>query len=524
LRALNQQLTASEAQSRSLAKFPGENPSPVLRIAKDGIVTYANQAGEKLLAAWKTGIGKYLRDNRRKFVTEVFNSAESKETEFEYENRTYSLTFVPVPDADYVNVYGLDITERKRAERTLQLSEARYRELFGHMSSCVAVYEAVDDGADFVFRDFNAAAEKVESISKDKLLGKRITEVFPGVKEFGLLDVFRKVWKTGRPTHHPVTFYKDERISGWRENYVYKLPSEEIVAVYDDVTKRKRAEQALQAAHDELEQRVKERTAELAEVNEQLRDEMDRREQFEQREREHQAQLAHYSRLSTLGEMTSGLAHELNQPLCAIANYAKGSLRLMKSGSWDSHELLDAMEGMADQAERAGEIIRHIRDLVRKRESHRTTINVSDVVAEAIGLVQAEARLKGIKIRQVKSGENISPVLADPIQIEQILVNLLRNGFEAMADTAEDKRRITVEVSAAEDGVAVAVSDTGKGVPHEIVHKVFESFFTTKPEGLGMGLSISRSIIEAHGGRISILGNSAAGATFKFTLPLKGGP
>jgi len=774
LRALNQRLIASEAQSRSLARFPEENPSPVLRIAKDGMVIYGNKAGEELLEAWGAGIGKYLPENRSKFVTEVFNSASPRQTEFGYSDQTLSLTFVPVREADYVNIYGHDITDRKRVEQTLRLSEARYRELFGHMGSCVAVYEAVDDAADFVFRDFNTAAEKAENISKGKVLGRRVTEVFPRVREFGLFEVFQRVWKTGKAAHHPVMLYEDQRISGWKENYVYKLPSGEIVAISEDVTERKkadaalreseqklrsivehsnemfyihntnhkftyvspysqritgytpeemmrkwtelptddpinetaleltekalrtgtkqksypveirtkngavrlleidesplksdsgrvigmvgaarditerklaeqslreseekfrnlsdyspnmifinkkgrvvyanekceqimeytrkelyapdfdfmrliapeymdlvrenfakhmkgkdiapyeyalitrdgrrldtilttrlikyegetailgtitditdrkRAEEELKKARDELEKRVAERTAELAKANEQLRDEIEQREQIEQREREHQGQLAHYSRLSTISEMTSGLAHELNQPLCAIANYARGSLRIMKSGAWDSAELLDAMDGIGAQAERAGEIIRRMRELVRKRESHRTTIRIKEVVAEAVSLVEAEARLKGIKIRQVKPDQEIPVVFADPIHIEQILVNLLQNGFEAMTETPQDKRQITIEISTEQDGITVSVSDTGRGIPTEIIDRVFEPFFTTKSEGLGMGLSISRSIMEAHGGRIKVSGNSPAGTTFQFTLPAKG--
>ncbi|MHC4572728.1 MAG: PAS domain-containing protein [Planctomycetota bacterium] len=134
---------------------------------------------------------------------------------------------------------------RRRLEEELKLSEEKLKVLFENVSSGVAIYEAINDGEDFVFRDFNPAAERIESIKKEELIGKSVTEVFPGVKDFGLFDVFQRVWKTGVPEHHPVSTYRDARIAGWRENYVFRLSSGEIVAVYDDVTEHKHSELAI---------------------------------------------------------------------------------------------------------------------------------------------------------------------------------------------------------------------------------------------------------------------------------------
>jgi len=140
----------------------------------------------------------------------------------------------------------IDITEQKQAEEVIQESENRFRELFDHMSSGVAVYEAKDNGKDFIIKNLNRAAEKMEKVKKEDIIGKSVLKAFPGVKDFGLFKVFQEVYKTGKLQHHPITFYQDQRITGWRENYVYKLPSGEIVAVYDDITERKQAEEKVE--------------------------------------------------------------------------------------------------------------------------------------------------------------------------------------------------------------------------------------------------------------------------------------
>ncbi|MBN2688285.1 MAG: PAS domain S-box protein, partial [Deltaproteobacteria bacterium] len=159
-----------------------------------------------------------------------------------------------VEDGAVVRVVGniMDITDRKNTEDTLRESEYRFRELFENMSSCVAIYEAVDGGEDFIFRDFNRAGESAEGLKREGLIGRRVTEVFPGVRDFGLFEVFRRVWRTGSPEKFPATMYHDDRIVGWRDNYVLRLPSGEVVAIYDDVTDRKRMEEALKESEEKF--------------------------------------------------------------------------------------------------------------------------------------------------------------------------------------------------------------------------------------------------------------------------------
>ncbi|HUU19438.1 MAG TPA: PAS domain S-box protein [Sedimentisphaerales bacterium] len=242
---------------------------------------------------------------------------------------------------------------------------------------------------------------------------------------------------------------------------------------------------------------------------------------MEQHEREHREEIAHFARLSTIGEMSSALAHELNQPLCAIVTYAEGALRMMKSGDWDSNELLEAIQEAGIQAERAGKIIRRIANLVRKKEPHRSGVSIGEIIGETIKLLEYEARLKGITIQWIKPSEKSPMLKVDRIQIQQVLVNLLHNSFEAMKNLDQSKRQIIIEVSTDEnDMVQVVVSDTGCGLSAESTDRIFKPFFTTNSQGLGMGLSISRSIIEAHGGRIWAESNPAGGATFRFTLPM----
>jgi len=141
-------------------------------------------------------------------------------------------------------------TNWKTTEIRLRNSEERFRELFSNIPVGIAVYEAVDDGADFVFKDFNPAGARIEGVQRENVIGTRVTETFPGVEEMGLLDVFRRVWKTGRTERRPVSLYKDEKLTGWRENTVYKLPTGEIVAIYTDETQRKQIEQALRQSHN----------------------------------------------------------------------------------------------------------------------------------------------------------------------------------------------------------------------------------------------------------------------------------
>jgi len=241
------------------------------------------------------------------------------------------------------------------------------------------------------------------------------------------------------------------------------------------------------------------------------------RQNTEARFQEVQSELLHMSRLSAMGEMASTLAHELNQPLSAIANYLTGGRRLLQGAEPKVEIAVQAMDKAAEQALRAGQIIRRLRDFVERGDGERRLENLPKLVEEAIALGLVGAKDKGVHAR-VLMDPNVDPVLADKVQIQQIVLNLVRNAVEAME--AAPRRELVISVEPVENGLAqVTVADTGPGISQEIAERLFQPFVTTKPTGMGVGLSISRTIIEAHGGRIWVEPNPGGGAVFRFTLP-----
>jgi two-component system sensor kinase FixL len=241
------------------------------------------------------------------------------------------------------------------------------------------------------------------------------------------------------------------------------------------------------------------------------------RQKTEARLQELQSELVHISRLSAMGEMASTLAHELNQPLSAIANYVSGSRRLLEQHR-DEHSgtIREAMDNAADQAMRAGQIIRRLRDFVARGESERRVERMAKLIEEAGALALVGVKDEGIHVRfQLDRSNDLA--LADKVQIQQVMVNLIRNAIEAMHGS--DRRELLVStISADDDMLMISVADTGPGIAPEISDQLFQPFVTTKPHGMGVGLSISRTIVEAHGGQIWVEPNPGGGTIFRFTL------
>jgi two-component system sensor histidine kinase DctS len=234
--------------------------------------------------------------------------------------------------------------------------------------------------------------------------------------------------------------------------------------------------------------------------------------------RQQEEKLAATARLVTMGEMASTIAHELNQPLSAIASYTAGCLNLLQ-GAPEAGELQEALRKAAEQTQRAGRIIRRVHDFVRKREPTRTPVRMRAVVEEAVGFADVEARKRRVRI-EARLADEDPELHADPLLLQQVVLNLLRNAMDAMAATPADRREILVATEAAGKSVTVSISDRGCGIPPEIREQLFQPFFSTKTEGMGMGLNICRSIIEFHRGRVWAEANPGGGAVFSFTLPV----
>ena len=420
---------------------------------------------------------------------------------FESRHRRKDGTELPVEiTANYVNLdnhefifaYATDITERKNAERLLSESETRFRTLVEHATEAIVVLD-VDEGR---FVDFNENALQLFKVDRDALL------------KLGPADLSPPTQPDGRRSDEAAREFVSQAVDGrvpifeWThldssgavipcEIRLVRFPSADRIRLrgaITDITARKKAEQEL---------------------------------------RDHRQLLAHVSRLSTMGEMVAGIAHEVKQPLHAISNFATASSVALRNIAQDGDiqsdvlsELLEWNDDIQRASQRASDIIRRLRDFSRKGEQRRRLININDVVRDSIELGAFEAKQHGVTV-ETNLARGLPEVLADAVQCEQVLVNLLHNAYEALADI-DPPRRVIVETQCSDGFARLKIADNGPGIRPEQLGRLFEAFFTTKRQGMGLGLAISRTIVEDHGGRLGASGNEFGGATFYFTIPTTG--
>ena len=239
--------------------------------------------------------------------------------------------------------------------------------------------------------------------------------------------------------------------------------------------------------------------------------------------RQRQIEMAHVARLSTMGEMASGIAHELNQPLAAIVNYTKGSIRMLRAAGEENREaLIEVMERVSSQAERAGEIIRQLRRFIRKEPPERKQVEINPLIVDLVNFLQPELRKAGVLLK-LHLQKGLAKLWAHDIQIEQVLLNLIRNAMEAMHDVPPSQRSLSISTAANDGVITIVVEDNGHGVDAAVRDEIFEPFVTNKQQGMGLGLSISRGIIESHGGTLTLDNTVENGTRMIVTLPCNGG-
>ncbi len=416
-----------------------------------------------------------------RLVEEVIATGKPLRQEVERSDRWLEYDIHPADELagkKVATVYIRDITTRRRAEEALRLSEQRFRAILDH--SPTAIYLKDNEGRYvLVNRRF------VESFGLDR---EPIGETAFAFQRRELAEAIRKQDRKVLTSGKPMTIEREmPHPNGEVRNEVSTKfpifgPSGMVTGVggiTTDITDLKAAERK---AHE----------LEVA--------------------------LAHVSRLSTMGEMATGFAHELNQPLAAINNYVQGIIHRFAANDISREEMTSVLERVSQQARRAGDIIRRIRLFVRKEEPETAPMDLNAAIRDAVDLLNSEAPRHELTI-DLHLDESLPAVEADAVQIQQVVLNLARNGIDAMDETQAETRRLTIRTGRHRDGVEVRVEDTGSGLTEEIRARLFEPFFTTKRTGMGMGLLICRSIIEAHGGRVSVSARGPRGAVSRFTLP-----
>jgi PAS domain S-box-containing protein len=381
---------------------------------------------------------------------------------------------------DVVEFVGtsVDVTERKRAEDELRRAETRFRTYVDHATDALLVHD--EEGT---VLEANQQACVSLGYTREELIGMHPRIFNPAIDSAAHQWVRERLeageiftFETTHQRKDGIVFPVEVRLRPfWDNGRVFAL------ALVQDITERKRAEQ-----------------------------ERDRLQQL-------QAELARMNRVTTMGELTASLAHEINQPIAAAVTNASTSLRWLANDPPNIEEAREAAKRSVKDANRAAEIICRIRQLFTKGTAERELLDINEVIREMIVLLLNEAHRFSISL-STDLDTNLPSIMADRVQLQQVLMNLMLNGIDAVKDV-DGNRELTIRSGRQDRDLLISVTDTGRGLPANAAEKIFDAFFTTKTDGTGMGLSISRSIIESHGGRLWAMNNTLHGATFYFTLP-----
>jgi len=372
--------------------------------------------------------------------------------------------------------------ERKRAEEALRESEEKYRTLTDNLS--VGVFRSTP-GPKGNYIEVNSAYMRMFGFDqKETLLSLYAYEVYQNPED---RDIFSsKMLKDGAVKNEEIVFKRSDGTSF--------CGSVTAVAVKDD--------QGVVSHYDG----ILEDTTELRQAKEEA-----------QKRRE---EIAHMGRVATMGELSASLAHELNQPLTAILSNAQAALRFIAGNRADLDEIRDILDDIVADDRRAGKVIHRLRSLFRKGEFEKVSVDINDLIREVVNLIHTEAMIRNVSI-ETTLDSGLVPIQGDKIQLQQVIINFVLNASDAMRDMDEGPRKITISTGKADEKmVKVGIHDNGVGLAEESLGQMSEPFFTTKPEGMGMGLSINRTIIDAHLGRMWAVNNPDRGATFYFTLPI----
>jgi two-component system sensor kinase FixL len=375
----------------------------------------------------------------------------------------------------------VDITERKAAELTLRERELRLRSILDTVPDAIVLIDAQG-----IIQSFSPAAERLFGYTEQEVIGQNVKMLMPSP-------------------------YRDEH-DAYLSRY-HATGERRIIGVGRVVVGRRKDGDTFP-----LELMVGEfHLGDQPFFTGFVRD-MTERQQTERRVQDLQSELLHVSRLSTMGQMASTLAHELNQPLTAVTNYLQGLRRMLAGGKTDAARVIDVIDRAVAQAARAGQVIRRLREFVAKGESDRRHENLNTVVEEAVALGLVGARQYGVRI-SMELDRGTTPVFIDKVQVQQVVLNLVRNAIEAMEGSEHRELVVATSMGHGNRTVELRVADTGPGLADEVAERLFEPFLTTKKTGMGLGLSICREIVEAHGGQIAAVPNEPAGTVFTVTFP-----